>query len=407
MCQVNSNETLETQLNRLKINRDRICCKCHEEDSVIVIGTSAKFCENCFKKYFVHKFRASLGKNPVVRHGDSVALAFSGGLASASLLRLLKDGLNPLLPKQLKFSVNVIFVSELCTPLKKEEMIMEHVSDTGFKCHVVKMDEILLYSYRGKKTATPVLATDLSQVWKNVESSIKNDTIKEEFLHRMRYRLLSLKGKELGFKHVLLGESSSRLAVKTMQNIVLGRGALIHDESSFKSTECFQEIGVGLLRPLKDISSKEIAMYNSLHNVESIFISNISTFQDTDASVQSLTEHFLLGLTSNFPATETTVYRTANKVHSKEKKLSNNLNNEFKTSTNYCALCYCSLPCNTEVNCSSKVTQHHSDFNGCTHFKSKLSIEFDLLINKYILVLPLYCRIFCYSCRNILLENFM
>jgi len=388
MCQINADKVLQNQMKDLHLNNDdKTCCKCHVEESVIVIGTSGKFCTKCFKAYYVHKFRASLGKNPVVRHGQSVALAFSGGLASASLLQLLRDGLDPTLPKRFKFSVCVIFICDSSTTQEQKQKVVEQVAAVDFECHVVQLEEILLYDYLGRKRNNRAAESDLQTTWQTICSLLRNDTIREEFLHRMRCRLLSIKGKELGIDHILLGESSSRLAVKTMQNVVLGRGASIHDESSFMGFEGYKEIGVGFLRPLKDISAKEIAIYNSLCKIKSIFISNISTLQDANSSIQNLTEQFLLNLSAGFPATETTVYRTANKIKNKP----NDHKASMQTADTFCALCYCYLPL-------------ESDYENRS-FDSKLSVDFGSLINKEALVLPLNnCNKFCYSCCTLLLE---
>jgi cytoplasmic tRNA 2-thiolation protein 2 len=41
--------------------------------------------------YTTHKFRSAIGKSKIVRDGETVLVAFSGGQSSSCLLQLIKD----------------------------------------------------------------------------------------------------------------------------------------------------------------------------------------------------------------------------------------------------------------------------------------------------------------------------
>ena len=45
---------------------------------------------NCFLDYCIHKFRVEFGKSCIVRDQENVCVAFSGGLASTSMLHLIE-----------------------------------------------------------------------------------------------------------------------------------------------------------------------------------------------------------------------------------------------------------------------------------------------------------------------------
>ena len=45
----------------------------------------------CFMVYTTHKFRSAIGKSKIVRDGETVLVAFSGGQSSSCLLQLIKD----------------------------------------------------------------------------------------------------------------------------------------------------------------------------------------------------------------------------------------------------------------------------------------------------------------------------
>jgi tRNA(Ile)-lysidine synthase TilS/MesJ len=45
-------------------------------------------------KYAVHKFRSTIGKAHALKHNEHVLLAYSGGLSSGSMVKLMKEGLD-------------------------------------------------------------------------------------------------------------------------------------------------------------------------------------------------------------------------------------------------------------------------------------------------------------------------
>uniref|UniRef100_A0A8C3KA69 Cytoplasmic tRNA 2-thiolation protein 2 n=1 Tax=Calidris pygmaea TaxID=425635 RepID=A0A8C3KA69_9CHAR len=54
----------------------RPCMKCKQGSAALIIRLGDAFCRDCFHEYFVHKFRAMLGKNRVIFPGEKV---LSGG----------------------------------------------------------------------------------------------------------------------------------------------------------------------------------------------------------------------------------------------------------------------------------------------------------------------------------------
>lgn len=161
--------------------------------------------------------------------------------------------------------------------------------------------------------------------------SLKTVTAKEELIYRLRCKLLAFKAKELGYHHVFLGESSSRLAINILSNIAQGRGAHLPLDTRFTDQSRFHV--VDLLRPLRDITSKEIAVYNAIHKVQTVFFPTFSTKLPSTASIQRLTEDFVLSLSTNFPSTETTVYRTSNKLQISSERESSEVGK-------FCSMCY-------------------------------------------------------------------
>lgn len=321
------------------------CVKCDEGTAIILVGTNGSFCKECFEKYFAHKFRASLGKHPIVRYDDRVAVAFSGGINSSAMLYVLLESLSPFMHKRLKFHPGIIFIDETFlfpedgkdykSSLEEIETVMKA---SGLPYHVVKFDEIMYISDDDDVNNLNKNndETKQSDKLKKIFESMKSITSKEELLYRLRCKLLAFKAKELGYQHVFLGETSSRLAINILSNIALGQGAHLSLDTGF--TDHGRYFGINLLRPLRDISSKEIAVYSNIHKIPNVFLPNFSTKEPATSSIQRLTEDFIVSLSADFPSTETTVYRTSNKLEMMKNSKSKR-NDGFTNSHNFCTLC--------------------------------------------------------------------
>nr|XP_039262764.1 cytoplasmic tRNA 2-thiolation protein 2-like [Styela clava] len=313
------------------------CVKCEEGKAIILVGTNGSFCKECFLKYFTHKFRAALGKHPVVRYDDKVAVAFSGGLNSSAMLHVLLESLSPLSFKRLKFHPGIVFVDEtvLLPEEKNYEIYLNEIESimkaSGLPYHIVKLEEILSII-----DDTVIENNDDTAQTCNLRElfdSIKSITSKQELLYRLRCKLLTYKAKELGYQHIFLGETSSRLAINILSNIAQGQGAHLSLDTGF--TDNGRYLGINLLRPLRDIGAKEIAVYTNINKIQSVFLPNFSTKVPATSSIQRLTEDFIVSLTSDFPATETTVYRTSNKLE----MMKNSKKEENKDTNENCFLC--------------------------------------------------------------------
>ena len=46
-------------------------------------------CSECFNSYCIHKFRSSFGKHHVIRDGEPVLVAYSGGPSSCAMVQLI------------------------------------------------------------------------------------------------------------------------------------------------------------------------------------------------------------------------------------------------------------------------------------------------------------------------------
>nr|XP_011751609.1 cytoplasmic tRNA 2-thiolation protein 2 isoform X4 [Macaca nemestrina] len=333
---------------------------------------------DCFKAFYVHKFRAMLGKNRLIFPGEKVLLAWSGGPSSSSMVwqvleqvhksEAVSRGLSQDSAKRLRFVPGVIFVDEGAAfgkSLEERSKTLAEVKPilqaTGLPWHVVALEEVFSLppsvlrcsaqepagsegAYKaavdsflqqqhvlgagggpgptqGKEQppqprldpqslASPPAAAQpeaLSQLF----CSVRTLTAKEELLQTLRTHLILHMARAHGYSKVMTGDSCTRLAIKLMTNLALGRGAFLAWDTGF-SDERHGDVVV--VRPMRDHTLKEVAFYNRLFSVPSVFTPAVDTKAPEKASIHRLMEAFILRLQTQFPSTVSTVYRTSEKL---------------------------------------------------------------------------------------------
>ncbi|XP_052022774.1 cytoplasmic tRNA 2-thiolation protein 2 isoform X43 [Apodemus sylvaticus] len=337
-------------------SREQKCVKCTEGLPVVVIRAGDAFCRDCFKAFYVHKFRAMLGKNRVIFPGEKVLLSWSGGPSSSSMVWQVLEGLSQDSAKRLRFVPGVIYVDEgaACGQSSEDRAqtvakVQQILENTGFPWHVVALEEVfslppsvLRVSQKPAGTEEAykaavdsflqqqhVLGTQgqghlhpshsqeplgtagcpraaQTEALSKLFNSIKTLTAKEELLQTLRTHLTVHVARTHGYCKVMTGESCTRLAIKLMTNLALGRGAFLAWDTGFSDE---RHGDVVLVRPMRDHTLKEVAFYNHLFGVPSVFTPAIDTKAPEKASIHRLMEAFILRLQTQFPSTVSTVYR--------------------------------------------------------------------------------------------------
>ncbi|XP_039947412.1 cytoplasmic tRNA 2-thiolation protein 2 isoform X2 [Hirundo rustica] len=353
--------------------------KCGQGTAALVIRVGDPFCRACFRDYFVHKFRAMLGKNRVIFPGEKVLLAVSGGPASSAMVRQVQEGLSREAAKRLRFIPGLVYVEEGAvrgqSPEQREQTLAQMetlLQATGFPYHLIHLEEALELppsilqpgpelargasgpsgpSYKeavdsfirqqrqdgdggtsvpGDSTqegpaappATPRLpdAARTRELLRGFEAAA-TATAREELLEMLR-----------GYAKVMTGESLTRVAVKLLTNLSLGRGAFLAVDTGFTDR---RHGDVTVVRPMRDYTAKEIAFYNLFFSVPAVIVPPLFTKRREKPSIHQLVERFLLGLQEEFPSTISTVYRTGEKLSPEPAKAS--------SESQRCLLCLCGL----------------------------------------------------------------
>ncbi|KAJ1336849.1 hypothetical protein BSLG_006952 [Batrachochytrium salamandrivorans] len=106
-------------------------------------------------------------------------------------------------------------------------------------------------------------------------------------------------------------DSSTAIAIRVIANTSKGRGLSL--PADIGDSDWHRD--VHLLRPMRDILSKEIGIFNHLCKLETVAHTSFATLLPTKTSIDRLSQDFIVGLEQDFPATVSTIARTAFKIN--------------------------------------------------------------------------------------------
>jgi hypothetical protein len=156
--------------------------------------------------------------------------------------------------------------------------------------------------------------------------------------------------------------------------------------------------GILIYKPLRELTSKEIAFYNYYNN-NRLAILHLDHLISFNSTIHDLTESFIVGLQSGYPTTVPTIFRVGEKV-AETKNIDEKINQNFDDYV--CQLCKCRLMHNSNdvssrsalnnINFAKLITQN-SDINHNMEIIERLKKEAQKFSN------------YCYSCKIIIHES--
>lgn len=365
-------------------------CKTCGEVAHLVLRKRDPYCKTCFIVSCTHKFRSTLGKSKLLKPGDRVLVAFSGGPSSAAMLQLLRDGFSEDTHKRLLFDPSLVYIDDSAVldnqdPEVALKEVTELMRDSGFPYYTSTLD--LVYSAECLKldrSTHSTLVTDTESprmAFMAGYGAFKTLTDRESFYKLSMRRLLLRLARDNGFVKVFTAETGTFLAATLLSTIALGRGAQLREEAGFLDDRDPQ---VRLLRPMREFTSKEVALFNVHRLVPFRVQTTPSTACDYRASIARLTGKFVNGLQEDFPATVSTVWRTGDKIASRSCA---------GTASSSCRLCGSPLDTEEVAPCSAvaalELTRHISRLRVADAQPTPEMPDSDEKIS----------RIFCYSCQ--------
>ncbi|XP_073975020.1 cytosolic thiouridylase subunit 2 isoform X2 [Rhodnius prolixus] len=291
------------------------CRKCNVKARV-VLQTKFPYCRECFLEYFKHKFRSTLGKSKIMKHGDKILVCFSGSASSVCLIDLIRDSMNDANKKKMSFTINVLYIDECAAFITNNQPNVTEIKDI-----LAPYNFKVFYSDLGTFFAKD-LDFETHSHYKNVNnidligelfSKFRSLTSKIDLLVKIRKNILYKFAEKLGCQKIFSAETSDHLAANTISNIVLGKGGQLSQDIGFSDNSLNELI---LVRPLQDCSKKEVSYYNIFNGLKSLSTTTFGSLADKYSSIQKLTESFINELQSSFPSTVLTVRGTGSKLSS-------------------------------------------------------------------------------------------
>lgn len=286
-------------------NYQQQCIKCQKGGTVLLHDANV-YCKDCFLHYATHKFRATLGKSKALKNGDRVLVAFSGGEASVAMWNLIQQGFSEDTHKKVQIEPILLHIVEDSEASKE---LLEHFrSKTPNVLKIVEFDALFQADIRIENSIDNV--TNSTKVAKLLTS--RSSTAGRELRIRCLRYLIWKAAIKFDVAKVFVGDTMTSLSNDALGSVAMGRGAQIHDDSAVFDKR-FPNLT--FIRPMREFSSKEVALYNRFHRLSSFHTDTISKDLSTASSIQNVTKRFATGLQSQFPSTINTIFSTIGKIH--------------------------------------------------------------------------------------------
>ncbi|KAF7728476.1 Cytoplasmic tRNA 2-thiolation protein 2 [Apophysomyces ossiformis] len=326
----------------------RSCCKCKTAPATVLIR-HAYYCQKCFLFTFVGKFRSILTKpQSLARNKGKILLACSGGPASIAMLNLTTEfmRIGPGEKQSRKPTSEVVvchidesalFEDQRESAEKLLKVMQEKYSHFPFICH--RMEDVFSTEFTEEsqfdnafetisgssnqdyacsllveaeyfvKTRESNL-TDKTDQLKSLFNNISKNTAKEDLYWHIKMAMLVSVARRESCTYIYLADSATRQAIKMISMTAKGRGYSTPMDVGVANNTCFKDIVI--IRPMKDMLSKEIGLYNRFCQLDQYVIAptDWTTKMQAKSSIDRLTE----GLERDFPSTVSTISRTASKL---------------------------------------------------------------------------------------------
>ena len=298
-----------------------LCRRCQTNEPELTVRTEP-LCKSCFSKYVSTKVIKRM-ESFRVRHSDpgherTLLLALSFGAGSISLLHLLNQHLEGQLERtgRTGFKLLVLHVDDgasvpdITAPLGKvKERYPDHTYISSMLSDVFSLEEV------------PALrdhlimhdATNHNKL-QHLLDSLDSPTSRADAIEILKRRLIVKVAKEHNCEAILWGDSTTRLAERTLSETAKGRGFSL----PWVVTDGESPYGIQVYYPVRELLSKEIASFASLvdPSLDDLIVKDeikpaVSTKNTT---IDQLMKQYFESVEREYPSIVANVVRTTGKL---------------------------------------------------------------------------------------------
>ncbi|KAI5070507.1 hypothetical protein GOP47_0014850 [Adiantum capillus-veneris] len=303
----------------------KVCCKCKEAPAQVAANQTEVLCASCLNTSLFSKFKTAINMHDLIRPSHKVLLAFSGGPSSRVALEYLleirekaqRDAMHSSEGSARVFGFGVAFVNESAAiPLAafNPKVLCQELRGIVMGGHK-RPDEFLnipidsVYSDSELDVAGAHGAVRQERL-QNLLNSVTDPTGKEDLLEHLRMQALQQAARKHGYTRLVLGLSTSRIAVKVISETSKGCGFSFPAGIQYYDARWL----VPVVLPLRDCVAKELVLLCHFRNLKWVFIPTLSTSTLPQRTINSLSASFVSTLQEDNPSRERTIMRTAAKL---------------------------------------------------------------------------------------------
>uniref|UniRef100_A0A0R3RK21 Cytoplasmic tRNA 2-thiolation protein 2 n=1 Tax=Elaeophora elaphi TaxID=1147741 RepID=A0A0R3RK21_9BILA len=296
------------------------CVKCPERATLCCADAmKAVYCKPCFIQMVKHKFSSAIGKRRLYKGGEEreTLVVYDGTNAGAFLLSIISKGLRADAHKRLTLVPTVMVLLKetneaVIDSIRKEvELIKECIAAPWIYVHIAAVFESNISDLR----TSDICGFNHIPKWTQLLTSCSSPSAKEEIEYLCSNMLFIRIAHKLGIHKVMLSMSADELASTTLSSLASARGPSIFHAVNVVDK---RHGDVTLIRPLREISEKEIALVNRFEGSDRYILNlqkNRVKAGDDNQTLKSVSRDFISDLLlSGFTGTVTTILSIANKV---------------------------------------------------------------------------------------------
>lgn len=324
-----------------------LCARCQDLKATVIVRTE-HLCESvrplfflirpvakaesrgCFVKYVTTKAFKRLEANNVRSAFNeppkSLLLPVSLGVTSISLLHILDEQLRAHLKRSghANYTLHVLFITH--SPLNDQ---IDHrrsidLLKERFPLHtytILSLEDVFDYKLDIEKEilglqSVNLLTDDKRARLQQLMSNLPSETSRGDITTVLRQTLTTEFAKQHGCEIILYGDSTTRLAERTLSETAKGRGGLL----PWLTADVVLTSGLRMAYPMRDLLKKEISIFAAMISppLTPLIRDNGSTGQASVSSrsttIDQLMCQYFESVEQNFPSIVANVVRTSSKL---------------------------------------------------------------------------------------------